>query len=55
MPDRTFTLPPCDMKDPTATPYEAVSTLKVAQTTKSVSVQLIYADGTRSELMSAHR
>src|SRR5215467_10294370 len=55
VPDRTFALPPCDMKNPTETPYGAVSTLKVPQTTKVVSVKLIYADGTRSELMSAHR
>jgi hypothetical protein len=55
VPDRTFALPPCDMKNPTETPYGAVSTLKVAPTTKSVSVQLIYADGTTSELMTAHR
>jgi hypothetical protein len=55
VPDRTFALPPCDMKDPTSTPYNAASTLKVPLTTKQISVQLIYHDGTTSELMTARR
>ena len=55
VPDRKFALPPCDMKDPTIIPYKAESSLKVSPATKLVSVQLIYPDGSMSELMTVRR
>ena len=52
VPDRVLPMPPCDMKDPSAIPYEAKPYLKLAPQTQSVSVELTYRDGSVSEIKS---
>ena len=46
-------LPPCDPKDPSAIPYDAL--LKLAESTQFVSVELTYRDGSVSEIKSIRR
>jgi hypothetical protein len=55
MPDKVLKMPPCDPKDPSAIPYEAQPYLKLAPSTKSVSVELTYRDGSVSEIKSFRR
>lgn len=49
VPDRKITLPPCDMRDPVAIPHNAQTYLKLPASTKFMSVELIYKDGSVSE------
>jgi Caspase domain len=55
VPDKVLKMPPCDIKDPSAIPYEAVPYLKLPPATKSVSVELTYRDGSVSEIKSFRR
>jgi uncharacterized caspase-like protein len=55
VPDKVLKMPPCDMKDPSAIPHDAVPYVKVAPTTKSVSVELTYRDGSLSEVKTFRR
>jgi hypothetical protein len=49
VPDRKIVLPPCDMRDPVAIPHNAQTYLKLPSSTKVVSVELTYKDGSVSE------
>jgi hypothetical protein len=55
VPDRVLQMPPCDMKDPSAIPYEAKPYLKLAPSAQFVSVELTYRDGSVSEIKSFRR
>ena len=55
VPDKVLKMPPCDPKDPSAIPHEAVPYLKLPPETKSVSVELTYRDGSVSETKSFRR
>jgi hypothetical protein len=55
VPDKVLKMPPCDPKDPSAIPHEAVPYLKLPPETKSVSVELTYRDGSVSEIKSFRR
>jgi Caspase domain len=55
VPDKVFKMPPCDIRDPSAIPYDAVPYLKLPPATKSVSVELTYRDGSVSEIKSFRR
>jgi hypothetical protein len=55
VPDKVLKMPPCDIKDPSAIPHEAVPYLKLPAETKSVSVELTYRDGSVSEIKSFRR
>jgi uncharacterized caspase-like protein len=55
VPDKVLKMPPCDPRDPSAIPYEAQPYLKLAPSTKSVSVELTYRDGSVSEIKSFRR
>jgi hypothetical protein len=55
VPDKVLKLPPCNMKDPSAIPYEAQSYMKLPAATKSVSVELTFRDGSVSEIKSFRR
>jgi hypothetical protein len=55
VPDKVLQMPACDPKDPSAIPYEAKPYLKLAPSTKSVSVELTYRDGSVSEIKSFRR
>jgi hypothetical protein len=48
-------MPPCDPKDPSAIPREALPYLKLPPETESVSVELTYRDGSVSEIKSFRR
>jgi class 3 adenylate cyclase len=48
-------LPPCDEADPHAIPPDAKPYVSVPKATRSVSVQLTYADGTQSEVKTFRR
>jgi hypothetical protein len=48
-------MPPCDPRDPSAIPHDALPYLKLAPTTKSVSVELTYRDGSVSEIKTFRR
>ena len=50
VPDRKLVLPPCDLADPFKIPEKAELYLRVPPTTKMVSVELTYRDGSVSEL-----
>jgi Caspase domain len=50
VPDRKLVLPPCDLNDPSKIPEKAELYLRVPPTTKMVSVELTYRDGSVSEL-----
>jgi hypothetical protein len=50
VPDRKLVLPPCDLNDPSKIPEKAELYLRVPPTTKMVSVELTYQDGSVSEL-----
>jgi len=51
-PDKVFKLPPCDPANPHAVPQDATILMSVPPKTKSMSVQLTYADGTQSQIRS---
>jgi hypothetical protein len=46
---------PCDIRDPSAIPHDAVPYLKLPPETKSVSIELTYRDGSVSEIKSFRR
>ena len=48
-------MPSCDMRDPSAIPNDAVPYLKLAPSTRSVSVELTYRDGSVSEIKTFRR
>jgi hypothetical protein len=55
VPDKVLKMPPCDPRDPSVIPHEAVPYLKLPPETKSVSVELTYRDGSVSEIKSFRR
>lgn len=55
VPDKVLQLPPCDMKEPHAIPRNVSPYLKLPQSTKSVSVELTFKDGSLSELRNFRR
>ena len=55
VPDRTLAMPPCNEKDPMAIPAGAQPYLKLPPTTRSVSVEITYRDGSLSELKTFRR
>ena len=50
VPDKVLKMPPCDPRDPSVIPSDAVPYLKLPPATKSVSVELTYRDGSVSEI-----
>jgi hypothetical protein len=55
VPDQVLKMPPCDMKDPSAIPYDAKPYLKLSPANQFVSVELTYRDGSVSEIKSFRR
>jgi hypothetical protein len=55
VPDQVLKMPPCDMKDPSAIPYDAKPYLKLSPSNQFVSVELTYRDGSVSEIKSFRR
>ena len=55
MPDKVLKMPPCDPRDPSVIPGDAIPYLKLPTATKSVSVELTYRDGSVSEIKSFRR
>jgi uncharacterized caspase-like protein len=55
VPDKVLKMPPCDPRDPSAIPHDALPYLKLAPSTKSVSVELTYRDGSVSEIKTFRR
>jgi len=55
VPDRTLKLPACDPSNPNAIPSNVLPYLKLPPSTRSVSVELTYADGTVSETKTFRR
>jgi hypothetical protein len=55
VPDKVLKMPPCDPRDPSSIPREALPYLKLAPSTQSVSVELTYRDGSVSEIKSFRR
>jgi hypothetical protein len=55
VPDKVLKMPPCDVRDPSAIPNDAQPYLKLAPTTRFVSVELTYRDGSVSETKSFRR
>jgi len=55
VPDRVLKMPPCDMRDPSVIPHDALPYLKLAPSTQFVSVELTYRDGSVSEIKSFRR
>ena len=50
VPDKVLKMPPCDLRDPSSIPHEAVPYLKISPNTQQVSVELTYRDGSVSEI-----
>ena len=55
VPDKVLKMPACDPRDPSVIPHDVQPYLKLAPTTKSVSVELTYRDGSVSEIKSFRR
>jgi uncharacterized caspase-like protein len=55
VPDKALKMPPCDPRDPSVIPGDAMPYLKLPPATKSVSVELTYRDGSVSEIKSFRR
>jgi hypothetical protein len=55
VPNQVLKMPPCDMKDPSAIPYDARPYLKLSPSSQFVSVELTYRDGSISEIKSFRR
>jgi hypothetical protein len=55
VPDKVLKMPPCDPRDPSVIPHDATPYLKLAPTTRSVSVELTYRDGSVSEIKTFRR
>lgn len=53
--DKEIKMPPCDKKDPYAIPYDYQPYFKVADSVKSMSVQVTYMDGTQSPVREYKR
>jgi len=52
VPNQVLKMPPCDMKDPSAIPYDAKPYVKLSPSNQFVSVELTYRDGSVSEIRS---
>ncbi|MES1148209.1 MAG: caspase family protein, partial [Bradyrhizobium guangdongense] len=52
VPNQVLAMPPCDMRDPSAIPYNAALYQKLAPSTQFISVELTYRDGSVSEIKS---
>jgi Caspase domain len=52
VPDKVLKMPPCDPRDPSVIPHEVQPYIKLAPSTQFVSVELIYRDGSISEIKS---
>ena len=50
IPNKVVPLPPCDLKDPSSIPSNAQLYLKLPPTTKTITTELTYRDGSVSEL-----
>lgn len=55
VPDKVLKLAPCDQRDPVAIPNGAQTYMKIPASTKSVSVELTFRDGSVSEIKSFRR
>ncbi len=55
VPDQPLRLPRCDQNDPMAIPSDAHPYLKVRPSTRSVSVEITYRDGSVSEVKTFRR
>jgi Caspase domain len=55
VPDKVLKMPPCDSRDPSSIPHDALVYLKLAPNTQFVSVELTYRDGSVSETKSFKR
>jgi Caspase domain len=55
VPDKVLKMPPCDPRDPSVIPHDALPYLKLAPSTQFVSVELTYRDGSVSEIKSFRR
>jgi hypothetical protein len=55
VPDKVLKMPPCDPRDPSSIPHDSTPYLKLAPSTKSVSVELTYRDGSVSEIKTFRR
>jgi hypothetical protein len=55
VPDKVLKMPPCDPRNPSSIPGDAVPYLKLPAASKSVSVELTYRDGSVSEIESFRR
>jgi Caspase domain len=55
VPDKVLKMPPCDPRDPSAIPHDALPYLKLPPSTQFVSVELTYRDGSVSEIRSFRR
>jgi Caspase domain len=55
VPDKVLRGSACDHRDPSSIPHSATPYLKLAPATKSVSVELVYRDGSVSEIKSFRR
>jgi hypothetical protein len=55
VPDKVLKMPPCNLRDPVEIPNDAQTYLKLAPSTRSVSVELTYRDGSVSEIKSFRR
>ena len=54
-PLQRYDLPNCNAKDPFSVPSDAKLYLKVPPTTKSISLQITWRDGTQSEISTIER
>jgi hypothetical protein len=55
VPDKVLKMPPCDPRDPSAIPHDALPYLKLPPLTQFVSIELTYRDGSISEIKSFRR
>jgi hypothetical protein len=55
VPDKVLKMPPCDPRDPSVIPRDALPYMKLAPSTQFVSVELTYRDGSVSEIKSFRR
>lgn len=55
VPNQVVKIPPCNPRDPSAIPENAASYMKIPASTKSVSVELTYQDGSLSEIKNFRR
>ncbi|KAJ8137263.1 hypothetical protein OY671_009524, partial [Metschnikowia pulcherrima] len=55
IPNQVVKIPPCNPKDPSAIPENAASYMKIPASTRSVSVESTYQDGSLSEIKNFRR